>query len=130
MSQPPFEPNPQRPQFGQPPWQQQQPYSQQPYGQPYGLPTPYGPHAAPFPTASPKSPGVAALLSFLITGLGHLYSGNPLFAVMWFMLAMISWFLAVTLFIGFFLLPFVAIGACVHAYISTQDFNRRHHVVR
>ena len=67
---------------------------------------------------------------FLITGDAHLYSGNPLAAVMWFTLASVCWFLGFFLFFGFFLLPFVWIGACVHAYISTQDFNRRHNVVR
>jgi hypothetical protein len=122
---------PYQPQPGQPPYSQQpQPYGQQPYGQPYGLPVQYGSHAALTPTAPPKSPGVAVLLSFLITGLGHLYSGNPLFAVMWFALAAVFWLLGFFLFFGFFFLPLVWIGACVHAYISTQNFNHRHHVVR
>ena len=76
MSQPPYQPYSQQPQPGRPPYSPEpQPYGQQPFGcqqpyaqQPYGLPAPYGSHAAPMPTASPKSPGVAALLSFLITG--------------------------------------------------------------
>lgn len=112
-------PEPYRPQPHQPYQGQHQP---QPYGQPY----PPGP---PAPTASPKSPGVAVILSVLIPGLGHLYSGNPLFAVMWFVLAGLAG-LSLTILIGFVLLPMVWIGACVHAYVSTQGFNRRHHVIR
>lgn len=38
----------------------------------------------PVPTASPKSPGVAAILSAVIPGVGHLYTGNPFPALLWF----------------------------------------------
>lgn len=111
--------------------QQIQPYEQQSpdYGQPYGGPAPYGFYAQPMPTASPKSPGVAVILSILIPGLGHLYSGNPLSAVFWFVSAAISAML-IAVFIGFLLLPAVWLGAIIHAYISTANFNSRHHVIR
>ena len=93
------------------------------YGQPY-------PPQRPMPTASPKSGGVAVILSFLIPGLGHLYTGNPISAVLWFLAATVCWLLFWLLFFGIFLLPFVYIGAMIHAYISASNFNRRHHVVR
>ena len=121
---------------------QQQPYSaqspQQPIGyggqQPYGYTTNavnvYGSHAPPMPTASPKSPGVAAILSWLLPGAGHLYSGNPLWALIWFGAAFLFWMFGFFLFFGFFLLPIVYIGSPIHAYISTSAFNRRHNVVR
>jgi len=96
--------------------------------QPQG-PHPYQHQYPPMPTASPKSPGVAAILSLVIPGLGHVYSGNPLSALMWFSLATLGW-LTLGLVIGFVILPLAYIGASIHAYISTANFNSRHHVVR
>ena len=129
--QPPNQPYQTQPYQTQPyraqPYGQQQ-YGQQPYGQ-QGLPVPYGYAPPPMPTASPKSPGVAVILSILIPGLGHLYSGNPLSAVFWFVSAVVSTVL-ISVLIGFILLPLVWIGAAIHAYISTANFNSRHHVVR
>jgi TM2 domain-containing membrane protein YozV len=119
MSQPPEQ---QPPPGHQPLPVPMQPYQPQPYGQPY-------PPQRPMPTASPKSGGVAVILSFLIPGLGHLYTGNPLSAVMWFISAVVSAVL-ITVFVGIILLPLVYIGAMIHAYISAGNFNRRHHVVR
>jgi TM2 domain-containing membrane protein YozV len=81
------------------------------------------------PTASPKSPGVAVILSVLVPGLGHLYSGNPLWAVFWFLSAAVASAL-ISILIGFVLLPMVWIGSIVHAYVSTANYNTRHHVVR
>ena len=95
------------------------PYGQQPY-----------PPQRPMPTASPKSGGVAVILSFLIPGLGHLYTGNPISAMLWFGLTCVFWLLGWFLFFGFFLLPIAYIGAMIHAYVSASNFNRRHHVVR
>lgn len=96
------------------------PFPQQPY-RPAHLPA--------TPTAPPKSPGVAALLSLLIPGLGHLYSGNPIAAVFWFLSAAAAVAL-IAVFIGIILAPCVWVGAMIHAYISTANFNRRHNVVR
>jgi TM2 domain-containing membrane protein YozV len=120
--------------------QQPQPYGQQSYypqpPAPYGQqsyypqpPAPYGQPYYPMPTASPKSPGVAAILSFLIPGLGHLYSGNPLAALLWFVAAVVAW-ATVAIVIGFAFVPLVYLGAIIHAYVSTANFNRRHNVIR
>jgi hypothetical protein len=123
----------------------QQPQGQQPYTQPlpYGQPSPqhavqpYGqPYPPqPMPTAAPKSGGVAVILSFLIPGLGHLYTGNPVSAVFWFLGVSAAWTISWLLtFVGFpfffILVPFLYIGAMVHAYISAANFNQRHHTVR
>lgn len=113
----------------QPPHQPQP--GQQPYGQPYP-PQPYaGPMVPqrPMPTAAPKSGGVALILSFLVPGLGHLYTGNPISAVIWFAAAVLAW-VSLMIVIGFVLIPLVYIGAMIHAYVSATNFNRRHHAVR
>ena len=88
----------------------------------------YGCHGIPVPTASPKSAGVAVILSLLVTGLGHLYTGNPVAALLWFVGAVLSGLLIAAA-IGFVLLPAVWICAAIHAYMSAIAFNRRHHVV-
>jgi TM2 domain-containing membrane protein YozV len=103
------------------------PNQPQPYGQPYPM--------RPMPTAAPKSGGVALILSFLIPGLGHLYTGNPLSAVLWFGSAVAIWTISFLLtFVGFpyvfIALPFVYLGAMIHAYISASNFNIRHHAIR
>ena len=100
---------------------------QQPYGHQLAV-NQYGSHGAPAPTASPKSAGVALILSLLVTGLGHLYTGNPVAAVLWFFGAVLSGLLIAAA-IGFVLLPAVWICAAIHAYMSANAFNRRHHVV-
>jgi len=97
--------------------------TQPPYGQPYPQ--------RPQPTAAPKSGGVAVILSFFIPGLGHLYTGNPLSAVLWFVGDVICWVIGfLTGGIGFIILPFVWLGAMIHAYISASNFNIRHHAIR
>jgi hypothetical protein len=68
-------------------------------------------------------------LSILVPGLGHLYSGNPFSAIFWFLAAAVAGALIYIL-IGFVLLPVVWIGSVIHAYVSTANYNTRHHVVR
>lgn len=92
---------------------------------PYPQPKPQ----PPVPTAPPKSPGVAAILSLIIPGLGHLYTGNPLSALFWFILAAVGWW-TLALAVGFVILPIAWLGAIIHAYSDAQSFNRRHHAVR
>ena len=78
----------------------------------------------PAPTASPKSPGVALILSVVVAGLGQLYTGNPVWAVFWFGCAVLCG-------VVFFPLAFLVIPiAAIHAYFCASGFNRRHHVVR
>ncbi len=68
-------------------------------------------------------------MSLLIPGLGHLYTGNPFSAVFWFVSALISAAL-ISIAVGFVLLPIVWLCSLIHAYISADNFNRRHHAVR
>ena len=115
-----------QPHYGQQPYPQPQ-YGQQmpPYGQPGQL-VPHGSHVIvrPMPTAPPKSGGVALILSLLICGLGQMYTGNPLWAVIWF-------FSAVVCGVLFFPLVLVVIPvAAVHAYFCASSWNARHHAVR
>jgi len=90
---------------------------------------PHQPYQRPMPTASPKSRGVAAILSLLIPGLGHLYTGNPVSAIFWFVSALISAALLAVV-IGFVLLPLCWVCSPIHAYISADNFNRRHNAIR
>jgi TM2 domain-containing membrane protein YozV len=90
---------------------------------------PYGQYQPPVPTAPPKSPGVAAILSLLLPGAGHLYTGNPVAAALWFSAYAVSWLLCFIV-IGFVTLPAAWIGSMIHAYMSADDFNRRHHAIR
>lgn len=132
------------------PYQPYPPYAPQPPSHPYGTGAPHhgapghgvvpqqAPHGAhayypylpgrPLPTAPPKSPGVAVILSLLITGLGHLYTGNPVAAVLWFLGAFVAAML-ITVGIGLLLLPCVWVGAAVHAHVSASAYNHRHHAV-
>lgn len=113
--------------YGGPPGYQ--PFPSQP---PYPAPPYHGAHAyqpVPLPTAPPKSPGVAVILSLLITGLGHLYTGNPIAAICWFAGAVFAGAL-IFLGVGLVLLPCVWVGAAVHAYVAASDYNRRHHAIR
>lgn len=87
---------------------------------------PYYPPQRPMPTAPPKSPGVAGLLSLIV---GHMYTGNPFQALFWFAAAGIS-ALLIAVGVGVFLLPCAWIGAILFAALSASSFNRRHHVVR
>ena len=56
-------------------------------------PYPQPRYQPPMPTAPPKSPGVGAIPSLLMPGAGHLYSGNALKGVLWFLAAGFAWFL-------------------------------------
>lgn len=45
-----------------------------------------------------SQPGIAAVLSFLIPGLGQIYNGDFLRAIFWFIVAGSVWFLTMGLF--------------------------------
>lgn len=78
-------------------------------------------------TDSEKSPGLAALISFLIPGLGHYWAGNEEHGLYIF-LGTAVWY--VVMFVGFFLLfgfamalatPIVHIGAAAHAFMTLEE---------
>lgn len=78
-------------------------------------------------TDSEKSPGLAALISFFIPGLGHYWAGNEEHGLYIF-LGTAIWY--IVMFVGFFLLfgwamafatPLVHIGAALHAFITLKE---------
>ena len=71
-----------------------------------------------------KNPGLAAVLSFLITGLGQAYNGDFLKMLgLWFA-ALISGLL-VFVGIGIILLPIVWLAGVGDAYVSATRHNQR-----
>jgi TM2 domain-containing membrane protein YozV len=90
--------------------------------QPYWQAPP--PIPRPTPTAPPKSPGVAVILTLLVPGLGHLYSGNPIAAILWFITAVIVGTL--TALLGLLIVYPIAM---IHAHAVTTAYNRRHNAV-
>ena len=67
-----------------------------------------------FPASPPSHPGVAAVLSFVIPGLGQIYKGKILAGFVW-MFAVIAAYLG-TVIVGFLL----HIACIVHAYSGNQ----------
>lgn len=66
-----------------------------------------------------KSPGLAALLSFLIPGLGQIYGGEAFFGIALFAINFIqAW---VFMHVGSFFLPVVIINSIMITTISTVD---------
>ena len=69
--------------------------------------------------AAPRQPGTAAVLSFLIPGLGQIYNGDFLRGVFWFVITTGSWILTV----GLFGWPFHLLSAFT-AYRRAERKNR------
>jgi TM2 domain-containing membrane protein YozV len=62
-------------------------------GQPYGAPPAYGQPA--YPAVPLKNAGIAAVLAFLIAGLGHIYLGLVTKGILYIVLTIVLWILAV-----------------------------------
>lgn len=71
-----------------------------------------------------KSPGVSAVLSALINGLGQIYNGQILKGVIIMILQLINGALTVIL-IGYLFLPLVWLYAVIDAYRSAEKINKR-----
>jgi TM2 domain-containing membrane protein YozV len=69
-----------------------------------------------------KNPGTAALLSFLLMGLGQAYNGEKAKAVVFLILSAISIFLTIFM-IGFVTTPVLWIWSMVDAYRSSKKMN-------
>jgi TM2 domain-containing membrane protein YozV len=72
----------------------------------------------------PKSPGVAAVLSFLWPGLGQIYNGEGLKAVLFISAQIVNFFLTFVV-IGFFTGFVVWVWAMIDAYKGSEAYNRR-----
>ncbi len=82
---------------------------------------------APAPFAKKKEPWLAALLSFILPGVGHMYAGAVGTGVVLLMLYGFGWLLTVTIIgaiIGVPLLFAVVIGALIGSYNAAQAANR------
>lgn len=71
-----------------------------------------------------KDPGIAAVLSFLITGAGQLYNGQVGKAILLFVVQIVNFFLLFLL-IGFLLLPAVWLFGIYDAYTQAKQINQQ-----
>ncbi len=72
-----------------------------------------------------KSAGLAAVLSFFITGLGQIYNGQFLKGIVFIIAYAISWLLMYVL-IGFITTPIIWLWGMFDAYRSAERINRRY----
>ena len=106
-----------QPQYGPPPQYGPQPYAQQPYGQqPYGQPM--------YQMAQMKNAGIAAVLAFLIAGLGHIYLGLITTGTMYIILMVVLWILGIFTFgIGFIIYIVFWLWQIYDAYNKANQYN-------
>lgn len=71
-----------------------------------------------------KSPGLAAVLSFLICGLGQIYNGQILKGFVFLVIYLISWLMMLVL-IGYITTPILWIWGTVDAYRKAEQINAR-----
>ncbi|AKG74854.1 hypothetical protein [Salinicoccus halodurans] len=71
-----------------------------------------------------KSSGLAAVLSFFITGLGQIYNGQIFKGIILMLIQLINGALTVIL-IGYLFLPIVWLYGVINAYRSAERHNRR-----
>jgi TM2 domain-containing membrane protein YozV len=123
--QPPQQAQPQ--QYGRPQPAQYQPQGQVQPWQPMGQPMPY-PQMQPAPMIKPKNPGAAAVLSFLVPGVGQLLNGDIWLGIGMMILTVLAW-LSLFIVIGFILLPAVYIWSIVEAYNTAKRWNTAHGII-
>ncbi|WP_411842699.1 hypothetical protein [Salinicoccus sp. HZC-1] len=71
-----------------------------------------------------KSAGLAAVLSFFITGLGQIYNGQIFKGIFLILLQLLNGALTVIL-IGYLFLPIVWLYGVINAYRAAERINRR-----
>lgn len=71
-----------------------------------------------------KSSGIAAVLSFFISGLGQIYNGQILKGIIILLIQGLNGLLTFIL-IGYIFLPIVWLFAIIDAYRSAEKINRR-----
>jgi TM2 domain-containing membrane protein YozV len=117
-------PNPGLP--DQPPLPQQ--HNQIQPWQPAPPPQMYYPQMQPGPIVKPKSPGAAAVLSFLVPGLGQIMNGDIGIGIGMMVLSVFAW-ISLMFVIGFILLPAVYIWSIVEAYNKAKRWNAAHGII-
>jgi len=70
-----------------------------------------------------KNPGVAAVLSFFICGLGQIYNGQIMKGLIMMICYFIAWLLTYIL-IGFLIAPLLWIWGMYDAYRTAERFNK------
>ncbi len=71
-----------------------------------------------------KSSGLAAVLSFFITGLGQIYNGQIFKGIILMLIQLVNGALTVIL-IGYLFLPIVWLYGVINAYRAAERHNRR-----
>ena len=72
-----------------------------------------------------RSPILAALLSFIVAGLGQIYNGQVAKGVIFILLQLINGALTAVL-IGWVLMPIVGLWAMIDAYLVARQSNERY----
>ena len=70
-----------------------------------------------------KTPGIAAVLSFFICGLGQIYNGQILKGLMMMGCYLVAWLLVYVL-IGFIIVPILWIWGMYDAYRTAERLNK------
>jgi len=70
-----------------------------------------------------KSSGLAAVLSFFITGLGQIYNGEIFKGIILMLIQLVNGALTVIL-IGYLFLPIVWLYGIINAYRAAERYNR------
>jgi hypothetical protein len=95
-------------------------------------PIPYQPQPQMITVVSPKSSGIAVLLTFLWLGAGHLYAGRVTTGVVLIVTDLILWALSFTLILAIITIPVFVILLIISAVLAAQaakDFNYRNGLV-
>ena len=131
-------------QYGQPPQQQYGRLQQQQFQQPgqfqppaemqpwqpapqQPMPMPYA-SMQPAPMIKPKNPGAAAVLSFLIPGVGQLMNGDIGLGILMMILTGIA-YASLLVAIGFLLVPARYIWSIIQAYTKAKNWNVAHGII-
>lgn len=86
------------------------------------------PPVPPAPIVKPKSPGAAAVLSFLFPGLGQIMNGDALLGIVMMVLTVVAWISLVFL-IGIVLLPAMYVWSIVEAYNTAKRWDAAHGII-
>jgi TM2 domain-containing membrane protein YozV len=70
-----------------------------------------------------KNPGVAAILSFIIPGLGQIYNGEIRKGILYLIGYLIA-FASITIFVGFLAAPVIWIYGMIDAYKTAEKMNK------
>ena len=117
--------------MSEPDWNERPQDVPRPAPNPYNQSQPWPPpmHYPPAPLmVKPKNPGAAAVLSFLIPGLGQLMNGEIGLGIGMMVLAFLAW-MSLFIVIGIIALPAVYIWSIADAYNKAKNWNTAHGII-